>query len=68
MEDAAWLFADPCQDLGALVGRIVIDDDMGRLLLRHPRVDDIEEVDELLMDGVRAKSSRMAWRTAGSVG
>ena len=32
-----------------LVGRIVVDDDMDHLLLRHPGIDDIEEADELLM-------------------
>ena len=32
-----------------LVGRIIIDDDMDRRLLRHLGIDDIEEADELLM-------------------
>jgi hypothetical protein len=49
VEDEAWVVADPFQDLGVLVGRIVIDDDMDRLLLRHPGIDDIEEANELLM-------------------
>ena len=43
------MLGDPLQHLGVLVGGIVIDDDMNRLALRHPGIDDVEEADELLM-------------------
>ena len=49
MEHEARMFVDPFQDLGMLVGRIIIDDDMDCRLLRHPGIDDIEEADEFLM-------------------
>ena len=33
MEDEAWMFGDPFQDVGVLVSGIVIDDDMSSLFL-----------------------------------
>lgn len=36
VEDEAWMFPDLFRDLGVLVDGIVIDDDMDRLVLRHP--------------------------------
>jgi hypothetical protein len=40
---------EPRQDLGMLVGGIVVDDDMDGLLLGQPGIDDVEEADELLV-------------------
>ena len=49
MEDEAWMFGDPFQDVGVLVSGIIIDDDMYSLFLRHSGIDGIEEANELLM-------------------
>src|SRR5262249_36325948 len=42
----------PLAPLWMLVGRVIIDDGVDRLLRRHLRLDSIEEADELLMSMV----------------
>src|SRR5579863_2974243 len=49
VEDEAWMFVDPFDDLRALVSGIVVDNDVDGLFLWHPGIDSIEEADELLM-------------------
>src|SRR5215475_12012972 len=43
------MLVEPGQDVGMLVGGIIVDDDMDGFLLGHPGLDDVQEADELLM-------------------
>ena len=41
VEHEARMFGDPFHNLGMLVGSVVVEDDMDRLPLGHPGVDDV---------------------------
>ena len=49
MEGDAGMSCQPLHDLGMLVGRVVVEDDMDQLACGHLSLDSIEETDELLM-------------------
>ena len=49
MEDKAGMAREPFQDLRMLRGGIVVEDDMDGPSFRDPRVDHVQEANELLM-------------------
>ena len=49
VEMEPWMALQPCLDLCVLVGRVVVDDEMGFPVLWGLAIDLVEEADELLM-------------------
>jgi len=49
VEGEALMPPEPCDDLGALVGRIVVEHDVDRLVCRDRVLEGVQELDELLM-------------------
>ena len=49
VEMEPWMALQPCLDLGVLVGRVVVDDEMDVPVLWGLAIDLVEEADELLM-------------------
>lgn len=49
VEDEAGMAFEPRQDVGMLMGSVVVDDDVDSLFRGHSGVNGIEEADELLM-------------------
>jgi hypothetical protein len=49
VEDKPPMFFEPFHDVGMLVGGIIVDDDVDRLVLGNSRLDEVQKPDELLM-------------------
>ena len=49
MERPAWMAAEPLDDLGVLVGGVVVQDGVDELAGRNVALDGVEEADELLV-------------------
>ena len=49
VEGPARMAAEPCANLGMLVGGVVVDDGVDELCRPGPRLDGVEKADELLM-------------------